>query len=319
MTWSDCHNINRFVFLFLTFFCVCFLPKARAEKVHNTALRKIIWQQDTIPAPTRIGQIQLDSIDAVLDSLQQVQDSLANSPYSPSVLPTYRPKDRFGDPFSNFTSASPLLLKDPSTLKMDVEIDTGMNYTVYEKIGDLNYRPTTSMSFEEFNQYQSGKVLKEYWKNRSAGLDGESAVSGRNLIPPIYISPVFDKIFGGSYVEINPRGFVTLDFGGRWQRIDNPSLPIRQQRNGGFEFDQLINMSVVGKIGEKLEVEAVLTGTTQVENGKVRVNLQLISVRKRSPLWTDRLEQEFSDVFSLQDDISKRIAYKLGLESEEKD
>lgn len=33
------------------------------------------------------------------------------------------------------------------------------------------------------------------------------------------------------------------------------------------------------EIGEKLAVEAVLTGTTQVENGKVRVNLQLISVR----------------------------------------
>jgi len=71
------------------------------------------------------------------------------------------------------------------------------------------------------------------------------------------------------------------------------------------------------EIGEKLAVEAVLTGTTQVENGKVRVNLQLISVRKRSPLWTDRLEEEFSDVFSLQDHISKRIAFKLGLESKE--
>jgi cell surface protein SprA len=212
--------------------------------------------QDTIPAPVENTQFLIDSIDAVLDSLAQIQDSLANSPYSPSPLPTYKVKDRLGDPFSNFTSASPLLLKDPSALKMDVEIDTGMNYTVYEKIGNLNYRPTTSMSFDEFNEYQSREVLKGYWKNRSIGLDGESAVSSRNLIPPIYISPVFDKIFGGSYVEIVPRGFVTLDFGGRWQRIDNPSLPIRQQRNGGFEFDQLINMSVVGKIGEKLEVSA---------------------------------------------------------------
>ncbi|MDZ7645832.1 MAG: hypothetical protein U5K54_00910 [Cytophagales bacterium] len=51
-----------------------------------------------------------------------------------------------------------------------------------------------------------------------------------------------------------PRGFVNLDFGGQWQRIENPSIPLRQQKNGGFEFDQQINLSVVGKVGEKLAV-----------------------------------------------------------------
>ncbi|MEX2336571.1 MAG: cell surface protein SprA [Fulvivirga sp.] len=183
-------------------------------------------------------------------------DSAKTEPYKPSRQPIYQPKDRFGDPFSNERSSSPLLLQDPSSLQLDVEIDTGMNYTIYEKIGDLNYRPTSSMTFEEFKAYQEKQQLKTYWKNRSAGLDGESAVSGRNLIPPIYVSPIFDRIFGGTYVEIIPRGFVTLDFGGRWQRINNPAIPIRQQRSGGFEFDQQISMNVVGKIGEKLQVTA---------------------------------------------------------------
>lgn len=192
-----------------------------------------------------------------LDTLNTVaQDTLENQPYQPSRMPTFRQKDRYGDPFSNNTSSSPLLLQNPSNLKLGVEIDTGMNYTIYEKIGDLNYRPTSTMSFEEFSQYQQRQQLKEYWKNRSAGLDGESAVSGRNLIPPIYVSPVFDRIFGGSYVEIVPRGFVTLDFGGRWQYVDNPEIPVRQRRSGGFEFDQQISMNVVGKVGEKLQITA---------------------------------------------------------------
>ncbi len=189
-------------------------------------------------------------------TVQDTLDSIKNGPYAPSRKPVYTPKDRFGDPFSNNLSSSPLLLKDPASLKLDVEIDTGMNYTIYEKIGDLNYRPTSSMSFDEFRQYQDRKLVKEYWKNKSSGLDGESAVSGRNLIPPIYISPIFDRIFGGSYVEIIPRGFVTLDFGGQWQRQFNPASPIRQQRTGGFEFDMQTSMNVVGKIGEKLSVTA---------------------------------------------------------------
>ena len=235
--------------------CITILTTREQARAHSS-IEYFVFLQDTIPQSNLNPSPPLDSIDFVLDSLRRVQDSLSQVPYRPSTLPTYQPRDRLGDPFSNITSPSPLLLQDPSSFTLDVEIDTGMNYTIYEKIGDLYYRPTNSMSFDEFNKYQTSKVFKEYWKSRSAALDGESAVSGRNLIPPIYVSETFDKIFGGSYVEIIPRGFVTLDFGGRWQRIDNPSLPIRQQKNGGFEFDQLINMSVVGKIGEKLEVSA---------------------------------------------------------------
>lgn len=183
------------------------------------------------------------------------QDTL-QIPYQSSRQPEYEPKDRFGNPFIFEPNPSPLLLKDPASLKLDVEIDTGNNYTIYEKMGDINYRPTSTMTFEQFQKIQEEKMIKDYWRNRSEELDGESAVSGRRLIPPIYISPIFDRIFGGSYVDIRPNGYVNLDFGGRWQRIDNPAIPIRQQRNGGFEFDQQISMNVVGKIGDKLAVTA---------------------------------------------------------------
>ena len=183
-------------------------------------------------------------------------DTTGNQSYTPTRRPTYRPSDRYGDPFSNTTSQSPLYLKDPNQMKLDVEIDTAGNYTIFEKIGNLNYRPTSSMTFDEFKQYQDRQILKGYWQDRARAQDGESAVSGRSLIPKIFISPVLDRIFGGSYVELIPRGFVTLDFGGAFQKINNPAIPIRQQRNGGFEFDQQINMSVIGKIGEKLAVTA---------------------------------------------------------------
>src|SRR5690606_20768360 len=134
--------------------------------------------------------------------------------YEPSRRSTYNPEDRHGDPFSNRVSPSPLLLDNPSSIQMDVEIDTGMDYTIYEKIGDVDYRPPTQMTYDEFTEYQMKRMLREYWKTRSRGLDGESAVSNRGLIPPSYISPIFDKIFGGSYVDLQPTGFVTLDFGG---------------------------------------------------------------------------------------------------------
>lgn len=196
----------------------------------------------------------------------QEQDTLKTdtlAPYQPSEKPTYQPSYRFGDPFSFRSSRSPLFLRDPSQLDMQVQFnpdtaadDAGVTYSVYENIGALDFRPASFMTFQEFNQYNNSQLNREYFKERSAGLDGESAVSGRSLIPRLYLSPVLDRIFGGSYVDIQPNGFVNLDFGGRFQRIDNPAIPLRQQKNGSFNFNQQISMSVVGKVGEKLAITA---------------------------------------------------------------
>ncbi|MEQ8905575.1 cell surface protein SprA [Ekhidna sp.] len=196
----------------------------------------------------------------------QEQDTVKNDtvgPYEPSKKPTFQPSYRFGDPFSFRSSRSPLFLRDPSQINMQVQFnpdttseDAGVTYSVYENIGALDFRPASFMTFSEFNQYNNSQLNREYFKERSAGLDGESAVSGRSLIPRLYISPVFDRIFGGSYVDIQPNGFVNLDFGARFQRIDNPAIPLRQQKNGSFNFNQQISMNVVGKVGEKLEITA---------------------------------------------------------------
>ncbi len=191
-------------------------------------------EQDTIPA----------------DNLDEYQT------YIPSTRPSFNSTDRLGDPFSNRTSSSPLLFGSPSNLELQYEIDTSFNYTISERMGAIYYRPLSSVTFTEYDKYQTEMMLKSYWKGRGEEADGETAMSGRRLIPKIYISPVFDRIFGGSYVEINPRGLVNLDFGGKFQKLHNPGLPLRQQRNGGFEFDQQISMNVVGKIGEKLRVTA---------------------------------------------------------------
>ena len=184
------------------------------------------------------------------------QNQLPAQEYEKSRQPIYQPQDRPGNAIIYPEESSPLILKNPNSFQMDVEVDTSLNYTIGERFGNLYYRPPTNLDFEQYNRLHGLQMRKTYWKDMSSGLDGESAVSSRRLIPPIYISPAFDRIFGGSFVDIRPSGFVMLDFGASWQRIQNPSIPIRQQRNGGFEFDQQISMNVVGKIGEKLSITA---------------------------------------------------------------
>ena len=182
-------------------------------------------------------------------------DSTKVKDYKPSFRPKLNWSDRLGDKFSNPPSRSPLFLPDPENIKTKVEVDSqSRTYTIYEQVGNLDYRPVSTMTFEQYDKYMEAKLQKGYMKAKAEGQDGESPTTGRSLIPKIYLSPIFDRIFGGNFIDIRPNGSVMLDFGGQFQKIANPNVPIRQQSFGNFQFDQQINVSVQGKIGEKMKM-----------------------------------------------------------------
>ena len=169
---------------------------------------------------------------------------------------TYKEKDRYGDSYSDDQSNSPLLLKDPAVIKKDVEIgdDTAGTYHVTEKIGDQDFRPPSEMSFDEFQKYKQQQSAQNYWKNKKDPRKDDTTMGNSRLVPKIVMSPTMDRIFGGNVIDIKPNGNVMLDFGGQFQRVDNPATPVYLQRTGQFIFNQTIQMNVQGKIGEKLKL-----------------------------------------------------------------
>lgn len=177
------------------------------------------------------------------------EEDTADEQYKKSRKPIYQEKDRYGDPINNYRPKSPLLLGDPSNLEINVEPDDSLdNFIIEEKIGDYDYRAPSEMTFEEYRRYRNRQMLQEYWREKSnGGLEG-----GKNASEPKL--PTIG--FKNNFVDVRPNGMVTLDFGGKWQRVDNPAIPIRQQRNGNFDFDQQISMNVVGIIGERLKITA---------------------------------------------------------------
>ena len=179
------------------------------------------------------------------------------SKYVPSAFPKYRPIYPLGDPVFRRPLSSPLLFNNPSFLKRTISLDTGRSLIFREEIGSTLSRSPTYVPFSELLQKRLELGNREFFKEKAKALDGESAISNRRqLIPSIALSPFFDRLFGGDQILINTNGFVQLDFGGRFQRVDNPAIPIRQQRNGTFEFDQNIQMSLQGTIGSKLRINA---------------------------------------------------------------
>ena len=166
-------------------------------------------------------------------SIDLKEDSIVQ--YTPSFFSTYSIKDRYSDPYSSLFSNNPFDLNS-SLLKLGASYDTARVFYLNEKIGELNFRPSISIPFDSYDTYNTNKEIKEYFKKKSLSLDGENTLESGRLIPKIYISESLDRIFGGNFIDLQVNGFVNLDFGGKFQKIENPSIPIRQQRNGGFQL-----------------------------------------------------------------------------------
>lgn len=66
--------------------------------------------------------------------------------------------------------------------------------------------------------------------------------------------------------------------------------------------------------GKELNVEAVLEGSIQRLDQRLRVTVQLISISDGRHLWSDKFDAESKDIFTLQDSISERLAEALALE-----
>jgi len=146
-----------------------------------------------------------------------------------------------------------LYLGNPSNLSTEIEYDPETNqYKFQNKIGDLNYRNPSYMTFDEYQDFELKNSLQSYWKERSQSSSGIAGSEG--IIPEIYIGgKFFETIFGSNTIDIRPQGSAELIFGIMNNKTDNPTLNVRQRRTTNFDFDMKIQMNVVAKIGDKIE------------------------------------------------------------------
>ena len=70
----------------------------------------------------------------------------------------------------------------------------------------------------------------------------------------------------------------------------------------------------VKEISKELGVRYVLEGSVQRDQNRVRVNAQLVDGETGAHLWADRFEEDFADLFKLEDQVVARIANSLRVE-----
>lgn len=76
---------------------------------------------------------------------------------------------------------------------------------------------------------------------------------------------------------------------------------------GGLEQDALA-------AGHALDADSVLDGNIQRWGDTVRVNVRLLKTKDGTALWTGTFDEKFTDIFRVQDAISKKVAAALALQ-----
>ena len=145
-------------------------------------------------------------------------------------------------------------LGDPSSVNRTIVYDPKSGtYVFKESIGssDLKYRNPSMMTLEEYLEYEESKSRAVNWKER---IDEQTAESRPFELPITVGSKLFENFFGSDQITIRPAGSIELSFGVNSSRYDNPILPVRQRKITRFDFQQQIQLSLVGQIGTKLKI-----------------------------------------------------------------
>ncbi|MBL7780181.1 MAG: cell surface protein SprA, partial [Saprospiraceae bacterium] len=224
---------------------VCVLYAFSYPEIARTQLLTIFFPEKNLPV----------AIDRFADVSAEPAPAPTPAVVAPDTLPPLQ--ERYDD-FLQTGGSNPIDLKDPKAIDQQVEYDpaTGM-YIITEKIGDDFYRAPTYMTFDEYVRWRDQKQQNEYF-DRLQGVVSSDKKSSNGVVDPIakfdIKNSLIDRLFGGTDVSIKPQGNINLTFGFDYQKIQNPILTLRQQRNGNFDFDMDINMNASGKIGEKLNL-----------------------------------------------------------------
>jgi cell surface protein SprA len=158
-------------------------------------------------------------------------------------------------------SLGKLVLENPESIVSKYIYDPNLDRYIYnETVGDFDISYPIILTPDQYYDLVRKEGIKDYFKDKGDALSGKKEGSGdaqKNLLPNFYVNnDFFQSVFGGNTIEVIPQGSVAMDLGVIWQKNDNPSLSPRNRTNLSFDFDQRISLSMLGKIGERLQVTA---------------------------------------------------------------
>lgn len=133
-------------------------------------------------------------------------------------------------------------------------------YIYTETVGKFNINYPIILTPAEYQKLVLQENMRLYYKQKVDAASGKkdgTEEEQKNLLPEFYVnSGFFESVFGGNTIEVIPQGSVEMDLGVLFTKQDNPTFSPRNRSNFTFDFNQRISLSLLGKVGTRLQVTA---------------------------------------------------------------
>ncbi len=158
-------------------------------------------------------------------------------------------------------SVGKIEIKNPPSVLSGYSYDPATDRYIYtNSVDGFSIDYPIVLTPKEFEDLVLKESMKDYFKKKTDAIDGKkegSEEDKKDLLPRYYVkSGLFESIFGSNTIDVKPTGSVEMDMGVRYTKQDNPSFSPRNRSNLSFDFDQRISMSLMGKVGTRLNVNA---------------------------------------------------------------
>ena len=150
-------------------------------------------------------------------------------------------------------------LQDPPSVVSAYTYDPITDRYIYNsKVGDFNITYPAILTPKEYEALVLKESMRKYFQDKANAIDGKklgSEDAKKDLLPRYYVNnSFFETIFGSNTIDVKPTGSAEIDFGVRYTKQDNPSFSPRNRAVTTFDFDQRISLSLLGKVGTRLNV-----------------------------------------------------------------
>lgn len=154
-----------------------------------------------------------------------------------------------------------LQLGNPQSITEAYTYDPASDRYIYTKTFDgFNINYPIILTPKEYEELLTRETMREYFQKKLDAIDGKkegAEEAKKDLLPRYYVnSGLFETIFGGNTIDVKPTGSVEMDLGIRFTKQDNPAFSPRNRKSLTFDFDQRISLSLQGKVGTRLMVNA---------------------------------------------------------------
>ena len=143
----------------------------------------------------------------------------------------------------------------PDNIKQDVVYNDSLDrYYIGSKMGESYLSTPIVMTPMEYRKWSEKKEFDRFFRQKNDTLVKQGGKEKFSFTDMHFDLGPAEKIFGPGGVRIKTQGTAELRFGVTLKNIDNPSLPIRNRKTTTMDFDEKINLSVNGRVGDKVNM-----------------------------------------------------------------